>query len=250
MVNISDVLWILGFTGIRFYAALSACPLFSDSKLAKFPKALMAISFAIIFGSNTHIPEEYGVFFKLFLFSKEFLVGYVIGVLFSLPLWMVENVGNIIDLQRGESFGSTINQSTQNPSSSISKLLIQGFNVYFVMANGILFFIHFIAKSFTIIPSTKLSLNIIGSREVIIHLFSNYFYWMVILALPVIFLMFLVEISLGLFSSFIQQLNVTTLAMPIKSAVSLFILVFYVGVIYHVASTRFMDHIYQTVFSL
>ncbi len=244
-----DLLWMLAFCATRFFAALHACPLFSDSRLPKLLKVLLAISFSIIFIPQIKIPPEYGVLFRIVLLSKEFIVGYVIGILFSLPIWMVENVGNIIDLQRGESFGATINQTTQNPSSSISKLIIQGFNVYFVMANGILFFLHFIAKSFTIIPCGTLSFNATASREIIIHLFASYFYWMVILALPVIFLMFLVEISLGLFSSFIQQLNVTTLAMPLKSAMSLFMLVFYVGVIYHVGASKFLDQIYKTVFS-
>lgn len=194
--------------------------------------------------------DNYGIFFKLFLLSKEVVVGFVFGYVFSFPIWVVENVGNLIDLQRGEQFGATVNQTTKNPSSSISKLLIQGFMVYLLMANGILFFLKLIFKSFILIPSDSFSFHYLATKNTIIGLFSDYFYWMVILALPVIFLMFILEVSLGLLSSFIQQLNVTTLAMPLKSALSLFILVFYIGVIYHVAISQFMSVLYTKIITV
>ncbi len=249
METISGVLWTIALSSARFYAAMAACPLFSNSILPKFFKAILAIFLATVFFPHSHITSDEGVYFKLFLLSKEFLVGYAIGVLFSLPIWLVENIGNLIDAQRGEDFGATVNQITQSPSSSIAKLLAQGFNVYFVTANGLLFFISFIAKSFLVIPQDKLTFNLHASQEIIIHLFSSYFYWLIILALPVIFLMFILEISLGIFSSFIQQLNVTVISMPIKSLVALFILVFYLEVLYHVAMSKFMEHIYQTAFA-
>lgn len=236
----------------RFYSAMSICPLFSKDLLPKMVRILLAMILAIIFVpkfANTNI-TQFGLFFRLFLLAKEVLIGFVIGFVFSLPLWLVENVGNIIDLQRGEQLGAAINKTTHDPSSSISKLLIQGFNVYLVNANGLLFFIQLITKSLIVLPCTSIDVNVQKTESLFVGAFSQYFYWLVILAIPVVFLMFLLEVSLGLFSSFIQQLNVTTLAMPLKSLISLFILVFYLGVIYHIAVSKFMTGVYHEIISL
>ncbi len=249
MNEMQILLWTFILLSARFYGALTICPIFSDSKLPKLVRILLAGLFSLIFVPhfiNSKLGSS-GTIFKLFLLTKEIFIGLTLGYLFSLPIWLVENVGNVIDMQRGEQFGALIDQSTKNPSSSISKLLLQAFLVYFITANGILFFIKFIGESFEILPYDNFSFNYLASQEIIIELFSTYFYWIVILALPVIFLMFLLEITLGIFSSFIQQLNVTTLAMPLKSIVSLFILVFYIGVIYHVAISKFTANIYQIV---
>ncbi len=252
MNDMSNLLWVIALIAARFYAAMSICPLFSKALMPKLVKVLMAMIFAIIFVPKFADVDivQFGVFFRLFLVAKEILIGFTIGFIFSLPLWLVENVGNIIDLQRGEQFGAAVNKTTQNPSSSISKLLIQGFNVYLVNANGLLFFIQLIAKSLTVFPCTSIELNVYKTQALFIGIFSQYFYWLVILAIPVVFLMFLLEVSLGLFSTFIQQLNVTTLAMPLKSLISLFILIFYLGVIYHIAISKFMTDIYHEIITL
>lgn len=250
MDQMSNGLWIIALISARFYAAMNICPLFSKAIMPKAFKLLIAIVFAMVFSPkfiNNNSFASSGVLFKLFLLVKEILIGYCIGYLFSLPIWLVENVGNLIDMQRGEQFGATVNQTTKNPSSSISKLLIHGFNVYLVTANGLIFFIKMIATSLNVIPCTNLTIKHYQSQAIFIHFFSNYFYWLVVLVIPVMFAMFILEVSLGLFSSFIQQLNVTTLAMPLKSLVSLFMLVFYLGFIYHFAISKFMTDIYHEI---
>ena len=55
--------------------------------------------------------------------------------------------------------------------------------------------------------------------------------------------MFLIEIILGLISSFIPQLNVTVISMPLKSAVALFALVFYLSTFLHQIMNKFVSEI-------
>lgn len=226
---------------MRIYAALIICPMFAKGVIPRTVVLLLASIFAIIIIPQliaSQAVEKIGVWLRLIILLKELGVGIIIGFVFSLPLWLVENVGNLIDAQRGEELGAVINQSTKSPSSSLSKLLLNGFYVYLLEANGLLLLLKTLWQSYGLFPLLSLQVNLQAIPEIVISAFAKYFFWLVVLALPVVFLMFIVEISLGIFSSFVQKLNVTNMAMPIKSIVAIFFLVFYVGIIYHVTVSK------------
>jgi len=246
----SNWLWVWILSAARIYAALIICPMFAKNIIPRTIVMLLACIFAIMvvpqLMSNPLI-ENTTFWLLIMILLKELSIGVIIGFVFSLPIWMVENVGNLIDAQRGEELGAIINQSTKNPSSSLSKLLINGFYVYLLEANGLLLLLKSLWQSFRIFPLLSLSVNLHAIPEIIISSYSKYFFWLVILALPVVFLMFIVEISLGIFSSFIQKLNVTNMAMPIKSIVAIFFLVFYVGIIYHVTVSKVLISLVEKI---
>ena len=53
-------------------------------------------------------------------------------------------------------------------------------------------------------------------------------YTTLLLAGPIIIIMFLIDLGLGLVGRFLPQLNIFIVAMPIKSAVAFFMLIFYI----------------------
>ena len=234
--------WIVLIIASRAYTTLAFCALFNDEHMPRMLKMLISFALALcllpVF-SDYYIDHSFSLLFCLMLLVKELAVGALIGTIFSFPLWLVENVGNLIDMQRGEQFGAIINQLTKTPSSSISKLLFQGFIVYLIVNGGIFILLKSLFLSYNIIPCFNFNISLAHGLQFYIELFSNYFYWVVVIALPILFAMFLAEIILGVMSSFIQQLNVTVIAMPIKSLVAMLLLVFYIGVIYHEAITHF-----------
>ena len=63
--------------------------------------------------------------------------------------------------------------------------------------------------------------DLCGERRIRVHT----------LAAPVVIAMFLAEFSLAVISRFAPQIQVFVLAMPIKSIIAMFILVFYFGVL-------------------
>ena len=70
---------------------------------------------------------------------------------------------------------------------------------------------------------------------------------MVVLVLPPLFCMFLLDLVLGLVSSFIPQMNVTILAMGLKTVIALLIMLFYIGVLYHVILSKFVLYVQQAL---
>ena len=243
--NANSMLWVYIMCFARILGTMLIFPIFNSAYINKTLKTLLALLFASIITPYElqQISLVDNLFVNLSLVVKEFILGAGLSYLLSFPFWMIENCGNLIDIQRGEQFGANFDPTMQHPSSSIAKLILRAFIVYFIGMNGLLFFTEFIFNSFQLIPIDKFIPTLpIMNHNYYISFFTNYFKQMVMLSLPVIFTMFIFEIILGLISSFIPQLNVTILAMPIKSAIALLFLTFYLAYILHQGINQYALH--------
>lgn len=164
---------------------------------------------------------------------KETLIGLTIGLIGALIFWGVEAIGFFIDNQRGASMASSMNPLSQSDSSPVGVLLYQAFLVYFFVSGAFLAFLTVLYDSYLIWP--------IGSFEPQLRLedtalylgqLDRLMYFTVLLSAPVIIVMFLAEMGLALVSRFAPQLNVFFLAMPIKSAVGLLLLIVYMSFLF------------------
>ena len=241
--NLNTDCCIFFLIAARFFGAMVICPIFSDGIVPRMIKIVLAGSFAlVVLPVYLHNNINIGGLQLVALLVKEICVGALIGYIFSIPIWLVENVGNIIDIQRGEQFGAEIDPMTKNPSSSIAKLLNQSFMVYLISAGGIALLVRFIFFSFSACPPTEYFVRSVVLLEAL-KVFYDYFYWVIVLCLPVIFVLFLLDMILGLLSSFVQQLNVTIFAMTLKSVLALLVVIPYVTVVYHFAFERLINEV-------
>lgn len=230
-----NYIWLLFIIFARFLGAIVIHPLFSGEYLSKILRSCLALLLSIVVFPH-YMTLDLNIFWlnKVILLFSNFIYGTVLGFFLAFPIWAIESCGKIIDIQRGEQAGAVISKITNNPSSSSGKLLTWAFMLYFVTNNGILFFIQTIFNSFEIVPFNKiLPILDISHINQYIKLFGDYFYWVIILVLPVLLGMLFIDIVLGITSSFIPQLNVTILSMPIKSTVGLFLLSMYLGSLFH-----------------
>ncbi len=240
-------IWPLFLIFARILGAMMICPLFSKNYLSAFLRAALALVFACMFyPAYAHLETGNGYLSHAMLLFSNLAYGALIGYLLSLPIWLIESCGRITDTQRGEQMGAVINQITGTPSSSIGKLVVQAFIAYLVINNGLLFFIDTVGGSFIIVPINNL-LPVLDAMHInkYIEIFSSYLYWVAALTLPLIVVMLFIDLILGLISSFIPQLNVTIISMPIKSVVALFILTLYLGSLFHNVFTQFLTQIRQ-----
>ncbi len=220
----------------RCYGIMAICPLFSKSFFPTLLKSSLAMLLSGIIVLKYQLPVSINFIFFMMLAVKEFAYGACISYILAIPIWTIESAGKVIDLQRGEQMGAAVSKITNNPSSSIGKLLLQAFITYLVINNGIAFCFDILFKSFNILPLASFVVKFsIGD---IVSIFSEYCYYSVMLAVPIIVLMFILEFALGLVSSFIPQLNVTVISMPLKSLVAMFILIFYMQPMFHIIMSK------------
>ncbi len=240
-------LWPFFLMYARVLGAIAICPLFSNDFLNNFLRACLAFVLTVVVAAGYYdAPLSDSLLTKILLLVSNVAYGSLIGYFLSLPIWLVESCGNIIDTQRGEQMGAMLNKLTGTQASSIGKLMAKAFITYLVVNNGLLFFIDTVYGSFKLVPLNHL-LPVISLHNIdnYISIFASYLYWVAVLVLPLIAVMLLVDIILGLISTFIPQLNVTIIAMPIKSVVALLILSIYIGSLFHNVFIQFVVHVRQ-----
>ncbi|MFT7108646.1 MAG: type III secretion protein T [Psychrobacter glaciei] len=165
----------------------------------------------------------------MLIILKEVFIGVVIGYLATIPFWAIEAAGFFIDNQRGSTMASSLNPLSGSQASPIGILLVQAVTTVFFVSGIFLLFLSALYASYVTWPVTSFypdwlnsdaPLFFIKQMDILITL-------TVIFSAPAIIAMFLSEFGLGLISRFSPQLNVFFLAMPIKSAVAIAVLMIY-----------------------
>ena len=174
-----------------------------------------------------------GIGETLLIVAKEAFVGMTMGFIVALPFWIFEAAGFVIDNQRGASLGSTLNPGTGNESSPMGILFNQAFMVFFMISGGWFLLVTLIVNSFQVWsiwtwwPALRPS-----SAPLMLDLLDTLMRMTLLYAAPAVVAMFLAEVGLALVSRFAPQLQVFFLAMPIKSALALLVLILYMKVLF------------------
>ena len=164
------------------------------------------------------------------LILKESLLGFLLAYLSSLVFWAVQSAGFITDNQRGASQASLTDPLAGEETSPLGSFLFQSLVYLFFASGAFLAFLTLLFQTYLFWPverwffqpdSPQLPLFVAGAAS---WLMTK----MMLLASVVLIAALLVDFALGLINRFASQLNVYILAMPLKSALAmLIVLVFY-----------------------
>ena len=173
----------------------------------------------------------------LIILAKEALIGFVLGYLIAIPFWAFEAVGFLIDNQRGASIAATLNPLTGNDTSPVGVLFNQAFIVFFFVSGGFMLMLGILYDSFLLwdvfswFPELRPE-----SVPLFLEQLTRLVKIAVLLGSPAIVAMFMSEIGLALISRFVPQLQVFFLAMPIKSALAMLVLMLYMASLFEYGS--------------
>jgi type III secretion protein T len=174
--------------------------------------------------------------------SKEVLIGMIIGLLISMPFWILQNMGTIIDVQKGNSMfpGSPGSDPDALPTGEF----IKRFGVVIFMQMGIFANIfNSLMDSYLIWPVMNPIPPIDSMRfELIIDRFNAMMVSTVLYSSPIVIVLLLVEFSFGLLSIYASQIQVTSTTPAIKSLLALLILMFGMNTLIYV-----MGHEFNTI---
>jgi type III secretion protein T len=178
----------------------------------------------------------------MLLLIKELFIGFSMGLLAAIPFWIFEAVGFVVDNQRGASMGSILNPATGSDSSPLGILFNQAYIVFFLVSGGFTLLLTVVYDSFLLwdLWHWKPTLRA-ESIPLILDQFSRLMRMTLLWAAPAMIAMFLAEFGLALASRFTPQLQVFFLAMPIKSALALLVLVLYMSTLFEYASETSND---------
>lgn len=173
----------------------------------------------------------------LLLMLKEAFIGFVIGYLAAMPFWIFEAVGFLIDNQRGASIAATLNPLTGNDSSPLGILFNQAFIVFFLVSGGLTLLLGTLYDSFALWGALQWTPELRPeSVPVMLDQLGRLVRMAMLLAAPALVAMFLAEFGLALVSRFAPQLQVFFMAMPIKSALAMLVLMLYASSLFEYAT--------------
>jgi type III secretion protein T len=156
-----------------------------------------------------------------FLLFKELGVGALLGIALGSIFWVIQSVGTLIDNQVGTSAAEVFDPfggHAGGPWAEFTSILCV---VLFVVLGGFHVTFNLLAESYVVWPlsSELLKLNI-PLNKVGEDLASNVAAHGLRLAMPVIFLLCIVELGFGLINRAAPQLNVFMLSMPVKAVLA------------------------------
>ena len=185
---------------------------------------LMIVLTVIVFSyaggtaEETKTALEYGA-----LLLKEFFVGYALGVVVSLFMYVVLFAGEFMDNQMGISMAKTYDPQSNSSISMSSTLYNTMFMMLFFAVNGHLALIRILLTSAEIVPYSGITVGPELSTH-ILAVFCECTVLAVKFAFPVFAGEFICEIGMGILMKTIPQINVFVVNIQLKIVIGLLIL--------------------------
>lgn len=202
----------------------------------------MAAGFGVLVLPLVHLPADLGkdAPMLLLVLGKEALIGLLLGFLLALPFWLFEAIGFIVDNQRGANMAAMLNPLTGSESSPLGLLMNMAFITLYIAIGGMHVLLSVVYGSYQLWDPLQFWPHWeAGYADLVFPQLNRMLQHCLLLAAPAMLVMLLSELSLALVSRFAPQLQVFFLAMPIKSALGIFMLALSAGMLLDIAR----DHI-------
>lgn len=216
----------------RILALFTVLPFTSRQTLPGMLRMGLAASMALMVVPSVvplAMDETIGPVVSMGIILKETVIGIFLGFLVAILFWAVEAIGFFIDNQRGATMSSSMNPFTGVSTSPLGMLLNQSITVYFFVSGGFMLLMGGLYDTYALWPVASFWPTFpLSSGLYFLGQLDHLMYIAVVMAAPAILAMFLAELGLAMISRFAPQLQVFFLAMPIKSAIGMLVLVVYV----------------------
>ena len=215
----------------RIGGAFAICPALTDSMIPGVARRAAILGFAAFVIPSIYEsmpPGEPNMWMFSLLGVKEAFIGFLLGFFAAIPFWIAENVGNFIDNQRGATMGEVYSPLSGAQVSTLGIFFTQIVSSIFFIGGIIFIFLGALYKSYLLWPVFGEWVSFAKDAPIqILDTLGTMLKITVVIASPVIIIMFMATLGLGLVNRTAPQLNVFFLSMPVKSALGIAMLIIY-----------------------
>jgi flagellar biosynthetic protein FliR len=219
--------------------------------LAKMAFALwITIVFWFVVPPPTQMPSASFTFVLALL--SEVLIGVMIGFVTDMILSAVEFGGHLIDAQMGLTTGQTLDPTSGNSTTIVSRLLRWSAIMIFFAVNGHHMLLSAIYQSFRLVPLAQ-PVNFAAASDEMVKLGTMLFGIGTQIAMPVILVIFFLDFALGMVSRVAPQVNVFQLGMEVKPTVGAVVFMMMVPFVFNYISpimSNVLDEVIKVVMAL
>ena len=234
-------LWLTGLAMARLTPVFQIVPFLGGRHLGTIARGSFSLSIAMFLvpwldrGAD-RLPA--GLMDALPLLAKETALGTLFGFLASLIFYAASGVGFLVDNQRGMAMASEVDPVSGMETSPLGSIVIETLIMAFIASGGLAFFFQALLSSYVFWPPFSFwpDWGAAALSRLVLSQFQWYAAIVVSLAAPMLMVCFLVDLGMGLMNRFASQLNVFFLAMPIKSALAMALMLVYWDVMFGLLS--------------
>jgi type III secretion protein T len=219
----------------RLLAVFIVTPIFSGRMIMGMARNGIILLLAIFMSpmAGNVALETIPVVTWLLIAGKEALIGLMLGLGFGIFIWAIQSVGDLIDFQTGSSNAYFFDPVAGHENGPTGEFLTWLVIALFISAGGLLSMLGALMDSYRIWPV----MSFFPEPGLVLEQFAirqgdTLFMWIVKLAAPVVFILLLVEIGMGLASRVTPQLNVFVFSQPLKSLLSVFMMMLFMFFVY------------------
>lgn len=166
-------------------------------------------------------PPDFLVIGSLVL--KEGMVGLLLGVMLSVPFWVVQSVAAMVDSQRAAVQVQANNAAVDRDASALGGMLLQATVVVMIQAGLFVALARILIESYGLWPAFHFTPPFEpGHVEVLIKRCGEFFWHVVVYGAPVLIPLLFVEFAFAMIGVFASNLEVSSASSPIKCLVGLF----------------------------
>lgn len=190
--------------------------------------ALTAIVLPQVISTSAKPPPTYDYTF-LILCLKELLMGTILALMSTIPFYVAQSSGVLIDFLRGSSSFQVTNPFMQTEASPLGLLYNYVFVVLFYQINGPFIFLEGVYNSYRLIPADSyLSASFFVLQhpfwQVAMNLLTQFTALSIQLAAPSLVAILMTEMFLGIANRLAPQVQIAFLGVALKSLIGLALL--------------------------
>jgi type III secretion protein T len=217
--SLGEVALLAGLSATRVAVAFILLPIFAPETVPAMVRsaiflALGALSLAL---QPAFPPANLGGAQWLLLFGREAVLGLGLGFGLAALLWAFEAAGSIIDTKVAVANGQIADPMAGQTLTPSATMLGRLASFLFMAGGGFMLFVGVLIESFRVWPLAQPGFT---PRLGAVRLFEQHFGDLMLLALllaaPVLVVMFAIDLALGLVNRFAPQLNLISLSMSLK----------------------------------
>jgi flagellar biosynthetic protein FliR len=218
--SITAFFLVLGRVSPLFVVA----PLFSAKQIPAQVKGIVGVALAIgLTGIAMHgqtVPTQPLQVAGLMVVN--ILVGLLFAYAIGALMWAVQSAGGFADIVSGFSFGATVDPVNGNPGGTFAELYSLIGVMLFIAIGGDAWMLRGIARTFTLVPLTKAPQlgSLANAAEIS---FTSIMTAGLEVAAPVVMALLITDVAFGMVSRVVPQMNVFSVAFPLKVGVSLLV---------------------------
>jgi type III secretion protein T len=223
-----DQLLVIGVSSARFAFAFLLVPIFSHEVMPPTVRNSIIITFGLVALAMApdFAPRDLSAAAWALMLIKEAAAGTIIGIFFATIFWAMAAAGEIIDTKVGATTAQLIDPLTGTTTSLTGILFGRFAQVMFVSMGGITLLVGTIMNSYMIWPLGPGPMNFAPeSVRFFEGEFGRFFTLAFIFSIPVLTMLYLVDVGMGFLNRFSPQFNVFSLSMPIKSVAATLVII-------------------------